>query len=145
MTGSIKVIDDILYYSYQYNLKTVGVLQIIESAEDTANLCLKLFSSLGNDISGSDIDIAHRVPQRNATTDNGRRRQPNAIICKFTSRMSREKVLASRRNTTQLPTEALGLPPTAEVNRVKIYSHLTPRLQELLHTAKAHQNTHHYK
>ena len=142
-----KAIDDILYYSYQYNLKIVGVPQIIEneSAEDTANLCLKLFSSLGNDISGADIDITHRVPQRNSTTDNGRRRQPNAIICKFTRTMSREKVLASRRNTTQLTTEALGFPPTAEVNRIKIYSHLTPRLHELLHAAKAHQNTYHYK
>lgn len=142
-----KAIDDIFYYSYQYNLKIVGVPQINEneSAEDTANLCLKLFSSLGNDISASDIDIAHRVRLRNATTDNGRRRQPNAIICKFTRRMSREKLLASRRNTTQLTTEALGLPPTVEVNRIKIYSHLTPRLQELLHAAKAHQNTHHYK
>ena len=71
-----KAIDDILHYSYQYNLKIVGVLQISdnESAEDTANLCLKLFSSLGNDISSSDIDIAHRVLQRNATTDNGRQR-----------------------------------------------------------------------
>ena len=120
-----KAIDDILYYSYQYNLKIVGVPQIIENeyAEDTANLCLKLFPSLGNDISGSDIDIAHSVLQRNATTDNGRRRQPNAIIWKFTRRMSREKVLASRCNTTQLTTEALGLPPTAEVNRIKIYSH----------------------
>ena len=45
------------------NLKMVGVAQINEneSAEDTANLCVKLFSSLGNDISASDIDIAHRV------------------------------------------------------------------------------------
>ena len=53
--------------------------------------------------------------------------------------MSREKLLASRRNTTQLTTEALGLPPTVEVYRIKIYSHLTPRLQELLHAAKAQQ------
>ena len=127
-----KAIDDICYYSYQYNLKIVGVPQINEneSAEDTANLCLKLFSSFGNDISASDIDIAHRVRLRNATTDNGHRRQLNAIICKFTRRMSREKLLASRRNTTQL---------TTEVNRIKIYSHLTPRLQELLHAAKAQQ------
>ena len=142
-----KAIDDMLHYSYQYNLKIVGVPQINEneSSEDTANLCLKLFSVLGNDISAYDIDIAHRVPQRNATIDNGRRRQPNAIIYKFTRRMARDKVLASRRNTTQLTTEALGLSPTAEVNRIRIYSHLTPRLQELLHAAKVHQNMYNYK
>ena len=69
-----KAIDDMLHYSYQYNLKIVGVLLVNEneSADDTANLCLKLFSALGNGISVYDIDIAHRVPQRNATTDNGR-------------------------------------------------------------------------
>ena len=33
----------------------------------------------------------------------------------------------------------------AEINRIAIYSHLTPRLQELLHSAKAHQNTYNYK
>ena len=66
-----KGIDDIFYYSYQYNLKIVGVPHINEneSAEDTANLYLKLFSSLGNDISASNIDIAHRVRLRNAKTD----------------------------------------------------------------------------
>ena len=69
-----KAIDDMLHYSYQYNLKIVGVPLVNknESAEDTANLCLKLFSALGNDISVYDIDIAHRVPQRNAAIDNGR-------------------------------------------------------------------------
>ena len=140
-----KAIDDMLHYSYQYNLKIVGVPLVNEneSAEDTANLCLKLFSALGNDIPVYDIDTAHRVPQRNATTDNGRRRQSNAIICKFTRRMARDKVLASRRNTSQLTSEALGLSPTAD--RIRIYSHLTPRLRELLYAAKAHQNMHSYK
>ena len=92
----VKAIDGILHYSYQHNLKIVGVPQINEneSAEGTAKLCLKLFSFLGNDISGSDIDIAHRVLQRSATTDDGHLSQSNAIICKFTIRMSREKVLA---------------------------------------------------
>ncbi|PFX17565.1 hypothetical protein AWC38_SpisGene18104 [Stylophora pistillata] len=60
-----KAIDDMLHCSYQYNLKIVGVPQVNEneSAEDTANLCLKLFSALGNNVSVYDIDIAHRVPQ----------------------------------------------------------------------------------
>lgn len=142
-----KAIDDMLHYSYQYNLKIVCVPLVNEneSSEDTANLCLKLFSALGNDISVYDIDIAHRVPQRNAAIDNGRRRQPNAIVCKFTRRMARDKVLASGRNTSQLTLEALGFSPTAEINRIRIYSHLTPRLQELLYAAKAHQNMHSYK
>ena len=98
-----KAIDDMLHYSYQYNLKIVGVPLVNknESAEDTANLCLKLFSALGNDISVY-IDIAQRVPQRNATIDNGVLRQPNAIISKFTRRMARDKLLALRCDTSQL-------------------------------------------
>ena len=54
-------------------------------------------------------------------------------------------MLASRGNTSQLTTEDLDLLSTAEINRIAIYSHLTPRLQELLHSAKAQQNTNNYK
>ena len=43
-----KAIDDIQAYSYQYNLKIVGVPQaeINEKATDTAELCLKIFAGL---------------------------------------------------------------------------------------------------
>jgi len=142
-----KAIDEMLYYSYQYNLKIVGVPLISEreSAQDTPDLCVKLFTCLGVDISLSEIDIAHRVPQRDTSTGNGNRRRPNPIICKFTRRMIRDKVLASRGNASRLTTEGLNLPSSAEINRIAIYSHLTPRLQELLHSAKAHQNTYNYK
>ena len=50
-------------YSYQYNIKIVGFPQAneSESSEDTAKLCLQLFSCLGVDgITLHDIDIAHR-------------------------------------------------------------------------------------
>ena len=59
-----KAINDVLSYSYQYNLKIVGVPQIkeSESAYETTNLCLKMFSALGNDISALEIDIVHRSP-----------------------------------------------------------------------------------
>ena len=142
-----KAIDEMLYYSYQYNLKIVGVPLISEreSAQDTAELCVKLFTGLGVDISLSDIDIAHRVPQRNTSTGYGNRSRPNPVICKFTRRMIRDKVLASRGNTSRITTECLDLPSSAEINRIAIYSHLTPRLQELLHSAKSHQNTYKYK
>ena len=142
-----KAIDEMLYYSYQYNLKIVGVplMSERESAQDTAELCVKLFTGLGVDISLSEIDIAHRVPQRVTSTANGNRRRPNPIICKFTRRMIRDKVLAARGNASRLTTEDLDLSSSAEINRIAIYSHLTPRLQELLHSAKAHQNTHNYK
>ena len=128
-----KAIDEMLYYS---TLRS-------ESAQDTAELCVKLFSGLGVDVSTSEINIAHRVLQRDTST--GNRRQPNPIICKFTRGMTQDTVLASRGNAKRLTTEDLDLPSTAEINRIAIYSHLTPRLHELLHSAKAHQNTYNYK
>ena len=68
-----KAIDDMLFYSYQYNLKIVGVPHVgeTESSEETVELCVKLFSALGVETPISDIDIAHRVPQRNNTSSNG--------------------------------------------------------------------------
>ena len=62
--SSLSFFTFILYYSYQYNMKIVGVPLISESesAQDTAELCVKLFSGLGVDVSISEIDIAHRVP-----------------------------------------------------------------------------------
>ena len=113
--------------------------------QDTAELCVKLFSGLGVDVSMSEIHIAHRVPQRDTSTGNGNRRQPNPISFKCTRKMTRDTVLASRGNASRLTTKDLDLPSTAEINRIAIYSHLTPRLLELLHSAKAHQNTYNYK
>ena len=141
-----KAIDDMLFYSYQYNLKIVGVPHVgeTESSEETVELCVKLFSALGVETPISDIDIAHRVPQRNNTSNNGRRR-PNPIICKFTRRTTCEKVLAAKSNTSTLTVDDLGLPTTAIIDRIAIYSHLTPKLQELLHAAKDHQKSFNYK
>ena len=141
-----KAIGDMLFYSYQYNLKIVGVPHVgeTESSAETVELCVKLFSALGVETPISDIDIAHRVPQRNNTSSNGRRR-PNPLICKFTRMMTREKVLAAKSNTSTLTVDDLGFPATATIDRITIYSHLTPKLQELLHAAKDHQKSFNYK
>ena len=102
-----KAIDDILSYSYQYNLKIVGVPQIKEneSAYETTNLCLKMFSALRNDISALEIDIAHRVQQQAAVTNNGRPTRPNYNCLQLTRRLTRDTVLASRGNSSQLTAE----------------------------------------
>ena len=61
-----------------------------ETVADTSSLCVSLFNEMGADVTISDIDIAHRVPLRNAT--NG----PKPIICKFTRRLVKERVMAKR-------------------------------------------------
>ena len=138
-----KAIDDIQAYSYQYNLKIVGVPQaeINEKATDIAELCLKVFAGMGIEVSPWDIDVAHRVPAR---TQDGRRRGILPIICKFTRRMVRDVVLFKRRNCNLLLPTTFGLNPEDEL-KISIFSHLTPRLQELFYRAKSVKEQDNYK
>ena len=119
-------------YSYQYNIKIVGFSQAneSESSEDTAKLCLQLFSYLGADgITLHDIDIAHRVQGRASAVGN----KLKPIICKFIRRFAKEKVMATRRASWDISSQDLGLPENISFERIGIYSHLTPKLQGLLH------------
>ena len=144
-----KAIDDIQLYSYQYNLKIVGVPQTDpdQKASNTVDLCLKVFSGIGADVSASDIDIAHRVPTRN---QNGRQRQASQsitnppIICIFTRRIIRDDVLSKRKNSNRLLPTNFGLQSENDL-RISIFSHLTPRLQELLYLAKSFKEQGSYK
>ena len=56
-----------LKYSYQYYLKLLGVPQAEEkeTAKQSVDICLKLIKETGIKISESDIDIAHRIPNKN--------------------------------------------------------------------------------
>ena len=129
-------------YSYQYNLKITGVPQQreAETAEETTALCIKLFHAIGaTDISEYDIDIAHRVPARQRT------HMPNAIICKFTRRIARHRVLAVKKRTEGLKPAQLELPSTTQMGDIRIYEHLTPRLQELLYEANKFKRAQQYK
>lgn len=66
-----------------------------ESADQTAALCLRLFLALGiEDISVTAIDIAHRVLDSQASN------KPNAIISKFTRRLTKDKVMSKRRRVS---------------------------------------------
>ena len=87
ISAKVKEISDSVeapqQYSYKCNLKIVGYPQVneFEISEDTAKLCLHLFSCLCVDrITLNDIDIAHRVPIRASAAVN----KPKPIICKFT-------------------------------------------------------------
>ncbi|CAB3998997.1 Hypothetical predicted protein, partial [Paramuricea clavata] len=94
ISNAIAAIED---YSFNYNVKIVGmpVVSEYERAYETVEICLRLFTALGvKDISPYDIhDIAHRVP-----TGRNFPNKPNPIICKFTRRISKEKVMAARKN-----------------------------------------------
>ena len=60
-------INEIQEYSFQYNVKIVGVPERLqdESAALISKLCLNIFKETGADVSMFDIDTAHHVPSRN--------------------------------------------------------------------------------
>ena len=63
-----------------------------ENPEQTANLCLQLFSALGvMGVSIQDIDTAHRVPSMKPSS------RPNAIVCKFVRRLAKDQAMAAGR------------------------------------------------
>ena len=93
-------IDAIEQYSYNHNVKINGIPQAIdlnETAEDTADICIKLFHNIGaTNVTAQDIDIAHRILTRGDT------HRPNSIICKFTRRLEKENVMSRKNETMKL-------------------------------------------
>ena len=138
-----KAIDEFQAYSYRYNLKIVGVPEkgTNESADDTSGICVALFREMGADVSIDDIDTAHRVPGRN----NSSQTRPKAIICKFVRRLARDKVMAKRADANKANPTALGFRDNVSLTAVRVFEHLTPRLQEVLYEANKFKTQYHYK
>ena len=87
-------IDKMQTYSYQYNLKILGLPESghgRETADVSTDLCIRLFKEMGVEVNAYDMDIAHRIPMRNTSTG------PRPIICKFTRRFVRNKIIAARK------------------------------------------------
>ena len=80
-------IDNLVQHSYSFNVKLGGVPEIPETgskepAIDTTKLCVRIFEAMGCNFWINDINIAHRVPGRNAP--NG----PKLITCRFVRRLT---------------------------------------------------------
>ena len=137
-------VDEMQKYSYQYNLKILGLPESShgrETVDVSADLCTRLFKEMGVEVNTHDIDIAHRIPTRNASAG------PKPIICKFTRKLVRNKVIAARKKATNIRAESIGLQPNSDAypNRIMIVEHLTPKIQTLFSEAKRYQNQHNYK
>ena len=134
-------IDEMLLYSYQYNLKIVGMPMLSErkTTKETANLCLKLFSAMGvEDIDLHEIDIAHRVPGRQPTN------KPKAIICKFVRRLTKDRVMSLWREAFNLRPEDLGF-DAEQICQIRVYDHLTSKTQDLLFQASFCKRAYQFK
>ncbi|XP_068749154.1 uncharacterized protein [Montipora capricornis] len=128
-------IDEFQEYSYQYNVKIVGVPQTSqdESSAITSALCERLFKAMGSAVSIQDIDTAHRVPTRN--TDNG---GPKPIICRFIRRLSKDNVMNQRRNAGRVDPSAVGFSEDASLSALRIFDYLTPRIEKVLQKFEEH-------
>lgn len=134
-------IDEIQEYSFQYNVKIVGVPERLQddSTASISKLCLNIFKETGADVSMYDIDTAHRVPNRN---NNGK---PKPIVCKFVRRLAKESVMNHRKDACKLNPTSVGLPEDASLSAVRIFDHLSPRMQTVLFEAKKFKEQHHYQ
>ena len=106
------MIEEAQQYSYQYNIKLMGVpeLKPKESAIETSQLCEQIFKAMGVNASLQDIDIAHRVATRNPNSD-----QTKPIICKFARRLTREQVMIKKREIRKVDPVNVGLPQTSSL------------------------------
>lgn len=136
-----KIVEELQEYSYAFNIKLLGVPEknVSESADDTSELCVKLFNAMGATVSLNDIDIAHRVPLRDST-----RGGPKPIVCKFTRRLARNKVMAVRTEVSSVCARDIGLNDEIWLSNVRLVDHLTPKTQKLFIDAKAFKERYQY-
>lgn len=131
-----EIIEEMLEYSYKYNIKIIGITQEerFESSKDTVNICLKLFEAIGAKVTDQDIDIAHRVKSRNS-------KFPPPIVCKFTRRIARESVMENKKTLQSIDLEKINISASGKIG---IFDHLTPYIQDLFYKAKMFKNQHNY-
>ncbi|XP_068684229.1 uncharacterized protein [Montipora foliosa] len=123
-----QAVNKIEEYNYKFNLKLVGLPEIKEkeSAEETSSLCVKLFREMGAEVTIHDINMAYRVPTRE---EHG---GPKPIVCKFVRRLARNNLRPAN----------LGLAESVNLSNVRIFDHLTPRMQSILYEAKRFKTQH---
>ena len=141
MDAIANAIDEFQEYSFQYNVKIVGVPEVCsdEAASTTSKLCVKLFKEMGENISIQDIDTAHRVPQRNNAGN------PKPIVCRFVRRLVKESLMSHRKEISDVTPAVAGLPEGSLLSSARIYDHLSPRMQAVLFQAKKVKEELHYQ
>lgn len=136
-----KAIEDLQDYSYQFNIKIIGVPETgsPESAKNTSDLCVALFNRMGAQVSLQDIDIAHRVQTHQ---QNG---GPKPIICKFVRRLAKYEVMARRQDACKVDPVTVGFSDSVSLANVRIFDHLTPNQQQILYEAKKFKDRHKFQ
>ena len=64
---------------------------------------------------------------------------------KFVRRLAKESVMNHRKDACKLNPTSVGLPEDASLSAVRIFDHLSPRMQTVLFEAKKFKEQHHYQ
>ncbi|XP_068756694.1 uncharacterized protein [Montipora capricornis] len=133
--------DELQDCSYHFNVKIINVPEIKqqETAREKSDLCVALFNGMGAVVSLQDLDVAHRVPRRNQ--DGG----PKPMICKFIRRLATFEVMNRRRDACKVDPNGLGFSEDVSLGAVRIFDHLSPRLQQVLYEAKKFKDRNNYQ
>ena len=134
-------INDAEEYSYQFNLKIIGLTELnsSETAPKTSSLCVKLFQEMGAEVSIFGIDIAHLVSTRNESEG------PKPVVHKFVRRLAKGKVMEVRQCASQVNPTSIGLSAESELRGARIFDHLTLKKQNLLFEVKKFKERNHYQ
>ena len=94
--------DSALQLSIQRKIDGLPEIKASESAFETIILCLSLYQAAGVEVSIPDIDIVYRTPTRNAIPG------PRPVVCKFTRRIAKEKVMNLRKDACKVTASSIG-------------------------------------
>ena len=112
-------IDEAEKYSYQFNVKIIGLPEKSsnETAPETSSLRVKLFQEMGAEVSIFDIDTVHLVSTRNESEG------PKPVVSKFLRRLAKGKVMEVRQHASQINPTVIDL-SDIERGDVRIFDHL---------------------
>ena len=94
---------------------------------------------MGAELTIRDIDMAHRVPTGEAHGG------PKPIVCKFVRRLAQNKVINLHLESHNLRPANLGFAESVNLSNVRIFDHLSPRMQSIFYEAKKFKTQHQYQ
>ena len=74
-----------------------------------------------------------------------RRDTPKPIVCKFVRRLAKKAVMARENDVCRVDPTNLGLPNEVSLSSVRLFDHLTPKMQRSYSEAKKFKASHGYE
>ena len=116
-----KILQEIHECRNQRNIKIMGVPEKSpeETALDTSNLCVSLFTQMDAKITIHDIDMAHRTAEGRDSDS------PRPIICKFVWRLAGDSGMSVQQQACNVDPVKIGFSEDTDVSKIIIcdYDH----------------------